>query len=54
MGSAQKENETKYATGVASVQGAEILTVLSQIRESTKANPLVHVYSKGNRGRTGS
>ena len=26
MGSGQKANETKYTTGIASVQGAEILT----------------------------
>ena len=33
MGSAQKGNETKQTTGVASVQDAEKLTVSSQIRK---------------------
>ena len=54
MGSGQNANETKYTTGIASVQGAEKLTVLSRERKSSKANPLVHIYNKGNRGRTGS
>ena len=54
MGSAQKFNETKRTAGVASVQDAEKLTVSSQIRENTEANPLVYVYNKGNRGRSGS
>ena len=39
MGSGQNANETKYTTGIASVQGAEKLTVLSRERKSSKANP---------------